>query len=52
MQISTALGADEKMAEESGPTAVGDDPDYVNSDPNAVTGGSDSARVPRAAERS
>jgi hypothetical protein len=30
LQISKALGADPDMAEESGPTAVGDDPDYVN----------------------
>jgi hypothetical protein len=48
LKISTALGADYNMAKESGPTAVGDDPDYVGSDPAAVTGGSDSIeyRVP------
>ena len=41
IRISRALGADPKMAEESGPTAVDDDPDYVN-------GGSDTLlyRVP------
>jgi hypothetical protein len=49
-QISAALGADDDMAKESGPTAVGNDPDYVSSDPNAVTGGADSIeyRVPLA----
>jgi hypothetical protein len=43
IQISQALGADPDMAEESGPTAVDDDPDYV-------TGGGDSLeyRIPLA----
>jgi len=46
--IAQALGADDKMAKESGPTAVGNDPDYVSPNTNAITGGSDSIvyRVP------
>jgi len=50
MQISAALGADDNMAKETGPTGVGNDPDYVSSDPNAITGGSDTIeyRVPLA----
>ena len=43
IEISRALGAEPDMAEETGPTAVGEDPDYV-------TGGGDSLiyRVPLA----